>query len=403
MTRRILHVDMDAFFASVEQARNPALRGRPVVVGGRPDQRGVVAAASYEARRYGLHSAMPLAVAYRLCPQAVFLPGNFSLYETYSRCLLEMFRALTPLVEPLGLDEAYLDLTGFEALYGPARKVAVDLKERIRRELGITASVGIASNKLVAKIASDQGKPDGLVEVAAGQEETFLAPLPVRSLPGVGRTTAQALRRLGINLVGELAQASLPVLRSLFGSMAPYLLQTARGLDPSPVEEPGEAKSISRSTTFPQDTVDYALVRAVMGYLSERVGARLREEGKAARTVHLKLRFADFETITRSLTLSRPTDSDQALFPVAWRLLCQSLSGKKIRLVGVGVSGLAPQSFQTSLLEPQVTRQGVDRCLDAIRARHGFGAIQRGRTLLLGRVYPLEEGRYVLHTPSLSR
>ncbi|MDP2726609.1 MAG: DNA polymerase IV, partial [Dehalococcoidia bacterium] len=342
MIRCILHVDMDAFFASVEQARDPALRGRPVAVGGLPDQRGVVAAASYEARRYGLRSAMPLAVAYRLCPQAVFLPGNFALYEECSRRLLEMFRDLTPLVEPLGLDEAYLDLTGFEALYGPARKVALDLKEGIRRELGITASVGIASNKLVAKIASDRDKPDGLVEDPPGQETAFLAPLPVRSLPGVGETTALSLRRLGINSVGKLAQTSLAILRSSFGSLAPHLLQLARGLDSSPVEQPGEAKSVSRSTTFPKDTLDYTLVQATLGYLSERVGAALREEGKAARTIHLKLRFADFETITRSLTLSRSTDSDQALFTVAWKLLRQSLSGKRIRLVGVGASGLLP-------------------------------------------------------------
>jgi DNA polymerase-4 len=394
---------MDAFFASVEQARNPALRGKPVVVGGDPHQRGVVAAASYEARRYGIHSAMPLIMAYRLCPQAIFLRGNFSLYEQYSQRLLGFFRDLTPLVQPLGLDEAFLDLTGFEALYGPPERAAAALKQRIREELDLTASVGVASNKLVAKIASDLQKPDGLVVVPPGQEEAFLAPLPVGVLPGVGQRTVAALGRLGITRVGELAEASLASLRSLFASLAPQLLQMARGIDPSPVQEPGEAKSISRSTTFPCDTLDYAFVRATLGYLVERVGARLRAEGQTARTIHLKLRFADFETVTRSRTLE-PTDSDETIFTAALQLMNLALKGKKIRLVGVGVSGLGPRALQASFLAPLGDRhQRVDRCLDDIRARYGFGAIQRGRTLPLGKVYPRERDRYVLHTPSLSR
>ena len=397
MERCILHVDMDAFFASVEQARDPSLRGKPVVVGGEPGQRGVVAAASYEARRYGLRSAMPLATAYRLCPQAVFLRGDFSLYRDYSRRLREMFRAVTPLVESGGLDEAYLDMTGFEVLYGPPRQVAVKLKERIKRELEITASVGIASNKLVAKVASDQRKPDGLVEVPPGQEAAFLAPLPVRSIPGIGAVTTQALTRLGISRVGELASTPLSVLQSVFGSLAPHLLNVARGIDTSPVHEHGEAKSVSHSTTFAQDTLDLSFVRATLASLSERVGARLRKKGRAARTVHLTVRFADFETLTRSQTLSQATDSDQVLFTVGWRLLSQSLSGKKIRLVGIGVDGLVEKSLQLSLLEPRRPPAEVDRCLDAIRARHGFDAIQRGRTL--GR----SVSSHVLQTPPGSR
>lgn len=381
MERRILHVDMDAFYASVEQARRPELRGRPVVVGGLPGQRGVVSAASYEARRYGLHSAMPISTAYRLCPQAVFLRGDFSAYRDYSRRIMAMFRELTPLVEPRSLDEAYLDLTGCEVLFGPAREVAARLKARIRRELDITASVGIATNKLVAKIASEFRKPDGLVEVPAGQEAAFLAPLPVRALPGVGPATAQALNGIGIGRVGELAGAPLSVLRNRFGTMASHMLRMARGVSNSPVEQYGEAKSISRSITFASDTLDYGFVRAVVGCLSERVGARLRDKGRAARTIHLQVRFADFETITRSATFPTPTDSDEALFAEASRLLAQSLSGRKIRLVGVGVSGLGPLVFQPSLLEPQEASLKLDRCLDAIRARYGFKAVLRGRAL----------------------
>lgn len=401
MTRCILHVDMDAFFASVEQARRPELRGKPLVVGGRPGERGVVASASYEARRYGLHSAMPVSTAYRLCPQAVFLPSDFSLYGQCSRQIREMLKELTPLVQPMGLDEAYLDLTGFEALYGPARQTAQRLKRRIQDELGVTASIGIASNKLVAKIASDWEKPDGLVEVTPGREEAFLAPLPVQALPGVGEATTAALRRLGIVRVGHLAQTPLSVLRSQFGSLAPHLLEMARGQDSSPVHLPGEAKSISHSTTFPQDTLDLSYVETTLARLSERVGARLRRNGRAARTIHLTLRFADFETISRSTTVRQPTDSDQVLFTSAWRLLSRSLSGKKIRLVGIGVTGLTERALQLSLFDPQGDSPGVDGCLDAIRARHGFAAIQRGRTLVLERTYP-RKGKYVLEESLLS-
>ena len=374
-------MDMDAFFASVEQARDPALRGRPVVVGGLPGQRGVVSAASYEARRYGLHSAMPLVVAYRLCPHAVFLPGNFSAYRDCSRRIMEMFRELTPLVEPRSLDEAYLDLTGCQPMLGPPPVVAADLKARIRRELGITASVGIASNKLVAKIASDFRKPDGLVEVASGQEASFLAGLPVSALPGVGPATARALQSLGIGRVGELAQAPLSVLRSRFDTMASHLVRMARGQDDSPVEGHGEAKSISRSITFASDTYDFAFVLAVAGCLAERVGSRLRQGNRAARTVHLQLRFSDFETITRSSTLRSPTDSDQVIFEEVKRLLGRALSGKKVRLVGVGASGLGPLAFQASLLEHHDAGFKLDRCLDSIRSRYGFRSILRGRNL----------------------
>lgn len=372
---------MDAFFASVEQARRPELRGKPVVVGGQPGGRGVVASASYEARRYGLHSAMPTSTAYRLCPHAIFLRSDFSHYVQCSRRLRDMFTDLTPLVQPMGLDEAYLDLTGFEALYGPARPVARRLKQHILDELGVTASIGIASNKLVAKIASDREKPDGLVEVAPGQEEAFLAPLPVEALPGVGKATTAALRRLGIVRVGQLARTPPSVLRTGFGSMAPHLLAMAQGRDSSPVHLPGEAKSISRSTTFDQDTQDLSYVQATLARLSESVGSRLRRKGRAARTIQLTLRFADFETISRSLTLRQPSDSDEVLFAVACRLLAQSLSGKKIRLVGVGVSGLTEKAVQLPLLEEHPVKAGIDQCLDSIRARHGFEAIQRGRTL----------------------
>jgi len=298
---------------------------------------------------------------------------------------MEMFRDLTPLVEPRSLDEAYLDLTGCEALHGPVLKLARDLKDRIHAELEITASVGIATNKLVAKIASDFKKPNGLVDVPAGNEASFLAPLPVRALPGVGPATARGLQDLGIIRVADLAATPVSVLRSRFGSLASHLLRMARGIDDSPVEQFGEAKSISRSITFGTDTLDYAFLRAVVGCLVERVGARLRDRGRAARTVHLQVRFADFETITRSATLATPADSDDILFAEALRLLDHSICGKRVRLVGVGVSGLGPLAFQPSLLGQDESGLRLDRCLDAIRARHGSRSVMRGRTLMVGR------------------
>ena len=287
MIRRILHIDLDAFFVSVEQALAPELCGKPVIVGGRPDRRGVVASASYEARVFGIGAGMPLAKAYRLCPQAIFLQGSFSRYRNVSASFMTILADYSPWLQPAGLDEAYLDISGC-GVYGSPRQLALNMKERVRGELNLTASVGVASCKVVAKIASDLGKPDGLVEVAPGQEKDFLAPLSVVRLPGVGRKTEHVLRAMGITTVGQLAALTPELVRSRFGAAGVALYQYANGVDNRKVKPPREAKSISREATFARDISDRRLLQAIVHYLCERVGAELRRHNKQARSITLK-------------------------------------------------------------------------------------------------------------------
>ncbi len=402
----IMHVDLDAFFVSVEQVLNPELRGKPVVVGGRPGGRGVVAAASYEARAFGLHSAMPLKTASRLCPQAIFIEGSFPKYREASQKFMAILADFSPFLEPLGLDEAYLDVTGFESIYGSIQQMAVAMRQRINDELGLHASVGIASGKVVAKVASDLAKPDGLLEVARGEERVFLAPLPVVRLPGIGTKAERRLRDLGIKTIGELAVTPLSVLKSWFGSSGDGLHRSANGIDDRKVLPPGEAKSISRETTFDKDTRDRSLLKATLRYLGERVGADLRGKGKQARCIVLKLRYADFTTISRSHTLPQTTDSDQAIFQTGVNLLNRALFIEKqpVRLIGIGVSNLVEPAGQLNMLDSSAQRQAqLNKTIDRIRHKYGFTAIQTGRTLLLKDIFPETEKGYTLHTPSLSR
>ncbi|MBI4216702.1 MAG: DNA polymerase IV [Chloroflexi bacterium] len=406
MPRQIFHLDLDAFFVSVEQALNPSLKGKPVVVGGQPSSRGVVACASYEARALGVRTAMPLAQAQRLCPQAVFLPGQFARYQEATEGFMAILRNYTPQVQPGGNDEAFLDLTGFEPLYGPARQTAQTIKGRIQKELGLTASVGIATSKVVSKVASDLEKPDGLVEVAPGQEASFLAPLAVGRLPMVGPRTEQALGRWGIATVGQLASLPLSSLQSYFGKAGFTLYHFARGIDASPViSETAPAKSISRSTTFPQDLWDRRLLKAALYYLSERVGAQLRREGQAARCVTLKVRYEDFLTIGRSRTLRQPSDAHQAFFAAAWPLLEQALERRRsVRLVGIGVSRLTEGEHQALLWpDPGERVRHLNQAVDSMRQRYGFTALRAGLTLPLSQLYPEDQGGLVLQTPCLSR
>jgi DNA polymerase-4 len=401
-----MHVDLDAFFVSVEQALNPELRGKPVVVGGRPGGRGVVAAASYEARAFGLHSAMPLKTASRLCPQAIFIEGSFPKYRDASQRFMAILADFSPFLESVGLDEAYLDVTGFESIYGSVRQMAIAIKQRIKDELGLCASVGIASCKVVAKVASELSKPDGLLEVAGGEERSFLAPLPVAKLPGVGKKTERILRDLGINTIGELSAMPLDVLKSHFGASGEVLHRFANGIDDRKVEPPSTARSISRETTFDKDTKDRSLLKATLRYLSERVGADLRRQGKQARCITLKLRYADFATITRSHTLPQTIDSDQTIFDTGAKLLNRELSPEKqpVRLIGVGVSNLIESGRQLDMLDSSTQRlEQLDKAIDRIRSKYGFTAIQTGRTLLLKDLFPETEKGYTLHTPSLSR
>ena len=271
--RTIMHVDLDAFFVSVEQASNPELRGKPVVVGGKPGSRGVVATASYEARAFGLHSAMPLSTAVRLCPQAIFIEGNYNHYADVSKKFMAILADFSPFLEPMGLDEAYMDVTGFESLHGSIHQMALKIKQRVKDELGIVASIGIASCKVVAKVASDESKPDGLIEVPPGDEAAFLAPLAIRKLPGVGKKTEQVLMGLGIRTIGQLARMPPNALKSRFGVFGEMLRRHANGMDNSPVTPPGEAKSISRETTFEEDTHDIDFLSATLRYQAEKVGA----------------------------------------------------------------------------------------------------------------------------------
>ena len=404
--RTIMHVDLDAFFVSVEQVLNPELKGKPVVVGGRPGGRGVVAAASYEARAFGLHSAMPLKTAVRLCPQAIFIPGNYHRYSEASRKFMAILADFTPFIEPMGLDEAYLDVTGFESLYGSIHHMAVAIRQRVKDELGLCASVGIASSKVVAKVASEMSKPDGLIEVARGEERAFLAPLPVGKLPGVGEKTEAQLARLGIKTIGRLAITPLSVLKSHFGVSGEVLRRHAGGIGGSKVEPPGEAKSISRETTFGKDTRNREFLKATLRYLAEKVGADLRRQGKHAKCITLKLRYADFTTINRSLTLAQATDSDEPVFATGLKLMEKALTlGKQpVRLIGIGVSNLVEPGGQLALMDSSVQRLAqLNRTIDRIRDRYGFTAIRTGQTLLLKDIYSENKNDFSLHTPSLSK
>ncbi len=405
MTRQILHVDLDAFFVAVEQALAPTLRGKPVVVGGGPNSR-VVASASCEARAYGLRSGMALTTAYRLCPQAVFLPGGFTYYQQASERFMAILAGFTPDIEPCSIDEAYLDITGFEPCYGPPLQAALAIKRRIRDELNITASVGIASCKVVAKVASDLGKPDGVLEVRPGEERAFLAPLAVAKLPCVGPKRERALRRLGVTTIGQLAALPDYSVKIVFGIAGEVLLGYARGIDRRGLELPGPAKSISRATTFAEDTCDRSLLKATLAYLSERVGAELRKQRRRARCVILKLRYADFSIITHHSTLRQGCNSDEAVFSASWELLKKALqhSRQRVRLIGVGVAKLGGPERQMNMFDFSGERlECLNRALDLIRHKYEFIAIRRGRTLYLGRVFSIDNAGYVLKTPSLSR
>jgi len=406
MSRRIMHIDLDAFFVSVEQALNPKLKGKPVVVGGKPDRRGVVASASYEARAFGLHAGMPLVTARRLCPQAIFIEGSFTKYREASQRFMAILADFSPYLEPVSLDEAYLDVTGFESIHGSIYQMALATKQRIKDEVGLPSSVGIASCKVVAKIAAEQSKPDGLLEVAAGEQRSFLAPLPIAKLPGVGEKTEGILNGLGINTIGQLANMPLSALKGHFGVFGELLHRHANGIDDRKVEPPAAAKSISRETTFGQDTRDRPLLKATLGYLSERVGAELRQKGRQAGCVTLKLRYADFSTITRRHTLMKATDADQTIFNTGLKLLTTALSQEKqlVRLIGIGVSNLTEAGRQLDMLDSSAQKlEQLNKAIDRIRKKYGFTAIQTGRTLPLKDIFPAGDDGYTLHTPSLSR
>jgi DNA polymerase-4 len=338
-TRTILHVDLDAFFAAVEQRDRPELRGRPVIVGGSdPTSRGVVSAASYEARRFGVHSAMPLRTAYRLCPQGVYLPVDGRRYQQASREVMAILRRYTPQVQQISIDEAFLDVTASQALFGDGEAIARSIKQAVHHEVGLTVSVGVAATKLVAKVASDLRKPDGLVVVPPGEEASFLAPLPISRLWGVGEKTALALREYGVQTIGDLAALPRDVLERRFGKHGAALVDRAHGVDPDPVATGEPAKSIGHEHTFGHDTADVEVIeRTVLG-MADGVAWRLRAAGLRAATITLKLRDSTFTTITRQTTLPVPADLTEPIYEAALVLLRRELHGQRIRLVGVTAS-----------------------------------------------------------------
>lgn len=381
-SRVVMHVDLDAFYASVEQLRRPELRGKPVIVGGNglPGDRGVVAAASYEARVFGVRSAMPLSRARRLCPTAIFTPCDFPAYREASRAVFTRLDRYSPLIEPLALDEAYLDLTGQESLMGSPDLVAERLRDEIRRECGLDISIGVASCKLVAKVASDLRKPRGLVVVRFGEEAAFLKGLPLQKLPGCGPAGVARLARLGVRTIGELAALPDPLLGELFGQYGRQLGAHARGLDPSPVLPPGEPKSISREVTFDHDLRDLKRLREMALGLLQDVSQSLRAHRLTARTVVLKIRYQPFDTHSRQATLATPSDRDDDLRQAMTSLLDSQLdSARPVRLIGAGLSNLEAGATQLNLLESRgQQRAGLDEQLDRLRDRFGERAIVRG-------------------------
>ena len=373
------HVDMDAFFVSVEELYDPSLKGKPVVVGGGPNERGVVSAASYAARKFGVHSAMPLRTAYKLCPQAIFVDGHPDRYRECSHQVRDVLHSMSPLVEMASIDEAYLDMTGTERLYGPPLRAAHLLHQRMKEQTRLNCSVGIASSRLVAKITSDQAKPNGILWIIPGCEAAFLAPLDVRKVPGVGKVTEKNLHAVGIRKVGDLARLDEDFLAQRFGKWGLALAGKAKGLDAggwfdSEIGEDEGPKSISHEHTFGEDTADAAQMEATLAHLCEKVGRRLREGGLEARTVQLKMRYSDFSTITRAHSVPRATQLDtelfeeiRSLFRANWEL------GRKVRLLGVHASSWGEGGEQMDLLGEDKHEKWKQALAAADRLRDKFG------------------------------
>jgi DNA polymerase-4 len=376
--KTFFHLDMDAFFVSVEELFDPSLKGRPVVVGGRPNERGVVSAASYAARKFGIHSAMPLRTAYKLCPQAIFVDGHRERYVEYSRKVYEVLQQFSPQVEMASIDEAYLDLTGTERLHGPPLLAAHVLHNAVRKATNLNCSIGIATSRLVAKIASDQAKPHGILWIIPGQEARFLAPLDVRKIPGVGKVTERNLLACGIRKIGDLAQLDESFLEERFGQWGLALAGKARGWDAGgwfdgEIGEGDQPKSVSHEHTFSVDTADAGVLDAMLVRLSEMVARRLRDHQLHARTVQIKLRYSDFSTFTRARTLDHATQIDTELAAAVRELFHKAWTGKPIRLLGVYGQSLEAGEGQTSLLEEDQTERWrrTLKAVDKMREKYG--------------------------------
>jgi DNA polymerase IV len=388
--RTVLHVDLDAFFAAVEQRDHPELRGKPVIVGGVPPGRGVVSAASYEARAFGVSSAMSVTEAYRRCPHGVFLPVDGRRYQQASRDVMAVLGHFTPLVEPISIDEAFMDVTGSRPLFGEGPEIAAAIKAAIREEVGLTASVGVATTKLVAKIASDLRKPDGLVVVPAGEEAAFLAPLPISRLWGVGDKTAMVLVEYGVKTIGDLAALSPDLLVRRFGKHGASLVTRAVGLDDDPVHEGDPAKSVGHETTFDVDSSDPEVIERTLLALSDGVAGRLRSAGVKASTIAVKIRDSSFRTITRQRTLAEPTDLTEPIFRAALELARPQVRGIRVRLLGVTASHLGEREQLGLFPDDDPRRRKAIEAADAVRRRFGSKAVTRGRLVGAGLPAPFE-------------
>ena len=379
--RTILHADLDAFYASVEVLDDPSLRGKPVIVGGDPNARGVVSAASYEARTFGVHSAMPLRTAARLCPQGVFLPGRFDRYRELSRQVMRIFASYTPLVEPISLDEAFMDVTASRAAFGDGETIGRAVKQRVLDEAGLVVSVGVATNKLCAKVASDLRKPDALVVVPPGGEAAFLAPLPVSRLWGVGPQSRQALADYGVTTIGQLAAMSEGTLRRRFGAHGIELRLRAQGVDPARVVSGQAPKSVGHELTFDHDVTDPARLEATLLDLAESVASRLRHHHLAAGAIQLKLRYEGFDTITRQAPLGHQVRESEPLYQMGVSLLHKALSADRaVRLIGLTAISLTDVQQLTLFDAPDRTDR-ITQSIDAVRERFGEKAITRARLI----------------------
>ncbi len=403
--RTILHIDADAFFASVEQGFAPPLRNRPVIVGGTEDQRGVVHTASYDARKLGVRTGMPLSQAKKLVPNAVFLKGHFEHYKAVSRILQDLYLRYTPLVEFTSLDDAYLDLTGTLRLHKlEPEEIARKIQGEIYQAVHLTVSCGIATCKYLARIASGRHKPNGVTCVAPGQELAFLHPLPVDELPGVGPMARERLQQLGIFTVGQLAAVPKVLLMQVFGANGRKFWELAHGIDPREVKQRVLPKQLSRETGFEEDVSDADLVREVLHYLAERIGKKLRENGWVGQTVSIKVDYSDQKRYTKSRSLPQPTDSTETIYAAVDALLNETPFRRlRVRRVGLGLAKIDWKNWQGELFDQRSRRQALESAVDDIRRKFGFTAVMPASLLDLQRHYRMEKSGFILHAPALTQ